>query len=150
MGTPNDLPLVVPGSGPVVAAPANAGYNPEPMDDDSIRQPVVAYFTFIQNTLAQLTSRNAKKVMREAEQRHMQIMNEVILGLRNEMVNRLAQRDQEWEQRVQDAESSAIAPGLAATAEARKHRDDIQARLNQAQALHDAEVEKIKAEANED
>ena len=78
MGTPNDLPLVAPGSGPVVAAPANAGYNPEPMDDESIRQPVVAYFTFIQNTLAQLTSRNAKQVMREAEQRHMQIMNEVI------------------------------------------------------------------------
>ena len=64
------------------------------------------------------------------------------------LANRLAQRDQEWEQRVQDAESSAIAAGLAATAEARKHSDEIQARLNQAQALHDAEIEKIKAEAN--
>ena len=52
-------------------------------------------------------------------------MNEVILGLRNEMANRLAQRDQEWEQRVQDAESSVIAAGLAATAEARKHSDEI-------------------------
>ena len=120
------------------------------MEEGSIRQPVVAYSSFIQNNLTQLTSGNAQQVVREAEQRHMQIMNEVILGLRNEMVNRLAQRDQEWEQRVQDAESSAIAPGLAATADARKHRDDIQARLNQAQALHDAEVEKIKAEANED
>ena len=64
------------------------------------------------------------------------------------MANRLAQRDQEWEQRVQDAESNAIAAGLPAMAEARKHSDDFQARLNQAQALHDAEVEKIKAKAN--
>ena len=108
----------------------------------------LTYFTFIQNNLAQLASGNAQQVMREAEQRHMQIMNEVILGLRNEMANRLAQRDQEWEQRVQDAESSAIAGGPAAAAEARKHSDDIQTRLNQAQALHDVEVEKIKAEAN--
>ena len=148
MGTPNDLSLAVPGSGPPVAVPAIAGSNPEPMEDDSIRQPVVAYFTFIQNNLAQLTSGNAQQVMREAEQRHMQIMNEVILGLRNEMANRIAQRDQEWEQRVQDAESSAIAAGLAATAEARKHTDDLQARLSQAQALHDAAVQQIKDEAD--
>ena len=51
MGTPNDRSLAVTGSGPVVAATGIAGSNPEPMDDDSIRQPVVAYFTFIQNSL---------------------------------------------------------------------------------------------------
>ena len=61
------------------------------MEEESIRQPVGG---------------NAQQVIREAEQRHMQIMNEVLLGMRNEMANRLAQRDQEWEQRVQDAESS--------------------------------------------
>ena len=124
MQTPIDLSLAVPGSGPMNVASVPAGSDPEPMDDDSIRQPVVAYFTFIQNNLAQLASGNAQQVMREAEQRHMQIMNEVILGMRNEMANRLTQRDQEWEQRVQDAESSAIAAGLAAAADARKHSDD--------------------------
>ena len=62
MGAPNDLSLAVPGSGPVVAATGIAGSNPEPMDDDSFRQPVVAYFTFIQNNLAQLTSGNAQQV----------------------------------------------------------------------------------------
>ena len=147
MRTPSDLPLAIPGSGPPVAVPT-AGGNPEPMDEDSIRQPVVAYLTFIQNRMARLTSGNAQQVIREAEQRHMQIMNEVISGLRSEMANRLIQRDQEWEQRVQEAEGSAIAASLAATAEARKHSEDLQARLNQAQALHDSVVQKIKDEAD--
>ena len=147
MGTPNDLSLAVPGSGPAAVMSTAAGSDPVPMEQESIRQPVVAYFTFIQNNLAQLTSGNAQQVMREAEQRHMQIMNEVILGMRTEMANRIAQRDQEWEQRVQDAESSAIGAGLAATAEARKHNEDLQARLNQAQALHDAAIQEFKKEA---
>ena len=49
MGAPADLPLAVPGSGPIVAVPNAAGGDSEPMDDETMYQPVVAYFTFIQN-----------------------------------------------------------------------------------------------------
>ena len=52
--------------------------------------------------------------MREAEQRHLQIMNEVLQGLRTEWNNRLVQKDQECEQTVQDAESKALAAMTAA------------------------------------
>ena len=46
MGTPSDLPLAIPGTGPP-AIPASAGGDPVPMDDVVMSQPVVAYFTFI-------------------------------------------------------------------------------------------------------
>ena len=85
MRAPHDLSLAVPGSRPVTATAGQAGSNPEPMEEESMRQPVVAYFSFIQNNLSQLTTCNAQQVSREAEQWHMQIMNEVILGLRNEI-----------------------------------------------------------------
>ena len=49
MGTPTDLTLAIPGSGPPVAVPDTAGDDSEPMDENTIYQPVVAYFTFIQN-----------------------------------------------------------------------------------------------------
>ena len=52
--------------------------------------------------------------MREAEQRHLQVMNEVLQGLKNEWNSRLVQKDQECEQRVQDAESQALAAIFAA------------------------------------
>ena len=94
MGTPPDLPLVIPGTG-TPALPTSAGGDPAPMDDVVMSQPVVAYFTFIQNNLSQLTGGNAQQVMREAEQRHLQIMNEVLQGLRNEFNSRLLQKDQE-------------------------------------------------------
>ena len=42
MGTPSDLPLAIPGSGPPVAVPNTAGEDSEPMDEDVIYQPVVA------------------------------------------------------------------------------------------------------------
>ena len=68
MGTPTNLPLTIPGSGPPVAVPDTAGGNSEPMDADTIYQPVIEYCTFIQNNLAQTTSGNTLQVMREAEQ----------------------------------------------------------------------------------
>ena len=83
MGTPSDLPLAIPGTGPP-AVPTPAGGDSAPMDDVVMSQPVVACFTFIQNNLNQLTGGNVAQVMREAEQRHLQIMNEVLQGLRNE------------------------------------------------------------------
>ena len=48
MGTPTDLPLAVPGSGPsAIAVPNVAGDNSEPMDDETMFQPVIAYFIYI-------------------------------------------------------------------------------------------------------
>ena len=94
MGTPIDHPLAVPGSGPsAVAVPNMAGGNPEPMDDETMFQPVVAYFTFIQNNLSQITSGNTLQVMREAEQRHLQIMHGVVDSIRNEWSSRLVMQE---------------------------------------------------------
>ena len=125
MGTPSDLPLAIPGTGPP-AITASAGGDPVPMDDVVMSQPVVAYFTFIQNNLNQLTGGNAQQVMRESEQRHLQIMNEVLQGFRNECNSRLLQKDQECEQKVQDAESRA----LAATKVAKERSDEMESRVD--------------------
>ena len=51
MGTPTDLPLAIPGTGPPAVSNHPAGGDPVPMDDVVMSQPVVAYFTFIQNNL---------------------------------------------------------------------------------------------------
>ena len=132
MGTPTDLSLAVPGSGPsAVAVPNVAGGNPEPMDDETMFQPVVAYFTFIQNNLSQITSGNTLQVMREAEQRHLQIMHGVVDSIRNEWSSRLVMQEQEYEQRLQEVEGKAI----SAVNEERKRGDELEVRLNQAQAF---------------
>ena len=145
MGTPTDHPLAVPGSGPsAVAVPNVAGGNSEPMDDETMFQPVVAYFTFIQNNLSQITSGNTLQVMREAEQRHLQIMHGVVDSIRSEWSSRLVMQEQEYEQRLQDVESKAI----GAVNEERKRGDELEVRLNQAQASHDKRVEDFKVEAN--
>ena len=78
MGTPSDLTLAIPGTGPPAVPSHSAGDGPAPMSDVAMSQPVVAYFTFIQNNLHQITGGNVNQVMREAEQRHLQIMNEVL------------------------------------------------------------------------
>ena len=145
MGTPTDLPLAVPGSGPsTVAVPNVAGGNSAPMDEETMFQPVVAYFTFIQNNMSQITSGNTLQVMREAEQRHLQIMHGVVDSIRSEWSSRLAMQEQEYEQRIQDVENKAI----VALNEERKRGDEFEVRLNQAQASHDRRVEDFKAEAN--
>ena len=144
-GTPIDHPLAVPGSGPsAVAVPNVAGGNPEPMDDETMFQPVVAYFTFIQNNLSQITSGNTLQVMREAEQRHLQIMHGAVDSIRNEWSSRLVMQEQEYEQRLQEVEGKAI----SALNEERKRGDEMEVRLNQAQASHDKRIEDVKAEAN--
>ena len=78
------------------------------------------------------------QVTGEAEQRHLQIMKEVLQGMK------LIQKEQEFEQRIQDAESGTV----AAIAEVKRRADELEVRLNQAQALYDAKVHEIKAEAN--
>ena len=95
-------------------------------------QPAVAYFTFIQNNIQQLTGGNANQVMREAQQRHPQIMNEVLQGLTNEWNSRLVQKEQECEQRAQAAESQA----LAAISVAKDRSDELEARLTKTQATY--------------
>ena len=144
MGTPADLTLAIPGSGLSVAVPDTAGGDSMPMDEETIYQPVVAYFTFIQNNLAQITSGNTLQVMREAEQRHLQIMQGAVDSIKNDWSNRFIQKEQEYEQRLQDVEIKAV----AALAEERKRGDEFEVRLNQAQATHDVKVEEFKAEAN--
>ena len=116
-----------------------------PMDDVVMSQPVIAYFTFIQNNLNQLTGGNAQQVMREAEQRHLQIMNEVLQGLRNEFNGRLIQKDQECQQQVQDAESKA----LAATKVAQDRCKEVEDRLTATQAAYDAKIGDLQTEANQ-
>ena len=54
MGTPTDLPLAIPGTGPPAVPTHPARVDPVPMDDVAMSQPVVAYFTFIQNNIQQL------------------------------------------------------------------------------------------------
>ena len=125
MGTPFDLPLAIPGTGPPAVPSHPAGDDPVPMDDVVMSQPVIAYFTFIRNNLQQLTGGNASQVMREAEQRHRQIMNEVLQNVRNGWNSRVVQKDQECEQRVQDAESQA----LAAISAAKDRSEELEARL---------------------
>eukprot|EP00435_Cladocopium_sp_Y103_P002926 s2789_g1.t1 len=105
------------------------------MSTEEINQPVVAYFTFIQNNMAQITSGNATQVMREAEQRHLQIMHQVIGQLREEWTSRLAMREQEFEQRLQEAESGS----LVAKAEYQKLSSEAVQALENAKASHQAE-----------
>ena len=107
-------------------------------------QPAVAYFTFIQNNIQQLTGGNANQVMREAQQRHPQIMNEVLQGLRNEWDSRLVQKEQECDQRAQDAESQA----LAAISVAKDRSEELEARWTKTQATYDANIGELQAEAN--
>ena len=144
MGSPPDLPLVIPGTG-TPPVPTSAGGDSVPMDDVVMSQPVIAYFTFIQNNLNQLTGGNAQQVMREAEQRHLQIMNEVLQGLRNEFNGRLIQKDQDCQQKVQDAESRA----LAATKVAQDRCKEVEARLATTQAAYDTKIGDLQAEANQ-
>ena len=125
MGTPSDLPLTM------------------PTDDDVFYQPVIAYFTFTHN-MSQITSSNALQAMREAEQRHLQIMKGVVESLRNESTSRQAHQEQEHEQQVQNIENKA----LAAVNEAYQSCSELEALMKQAQSSFDAKVEGIKAEAN--
>ena len=71
-------------------------------------------------------------------------MHGVVDSGKNDWSNRLAKKEQEYEQRLKDVETTAI----AALAEERNRGDEFEVRLNQAQATHDAKVEEFKAEAN--
>ena len=82
--------------------------------------------------------------MREAEQRHLQIMQGVVDSIRSEWSSTLVMQEQDYEQRLQDVENKAI----GALNEERKRGDELEVRLNQAQASHDKKVEDFKAEAN--
>ena len=68
--------------GHVSADAASAGVTAVPMDEDVMQQPVVAYFQFIQNNVQQIQAGNVERVMREAEQRHLEIMQATFDGIR--------------------------------------------------------------------
>ena len=61
---------------------ATAGVTAVPMDEDVMQQPVVAYFQFIQNNVQQIEAGNVERAMREAEQRHLQIMQATVDSIR--------------------------------------------------------------------
>ena len=102
------------------------------------------YFTFIQQNLSQITSGNTIQVMREAEQRYLEIMQGVVDSIRNEWSNKLAKEERVYEQRLQEVEVKAT----AALADERKRGGEFEVRWNQARATGDAKVEEFKAEAN--
>ena len=71
-------------------------------------------------------------------------MQGVVDSIHSEWSSRFSMQEQEYEQRLQDVESKAI----GAINEERKRGDELEVRLNQAQASHDKKVEEFKAEAN--
>ena len=67
---------------PATDAPAvnPAGLTPTPMtvDQDTFVQPVQAYFQFVQNNLLFLDESNIDQVRREAEERHTQLVEQMV------------------------------------------------------------------------
>ena len=53
-----------------------------PMDEDTMQQPVIAYFQFIQNNVQHIQAGDVERVMQEAEQRHREIMQSMFEGIR--------------------------------------------------------------------
>ena len=62
----------------------NASVTAVPMDDVVTSQPVTAYFQFIQNNVHQIQAGNVEGVMREAEQRHREIMAATLENVRQQ------------------------------------------------------------------
>lgn len=59
---------------------------PTPMavDEGIFYQPVQAYFQFVQNNLMFLDESNSDHIRREAEERHIQLMEQMVQQLRSE------------------------------------------------------------------
>ena len=78
-------------------APNTAGLNPTPMtiDNDLFVQPVQAYFQFVQNNLFFfLDESNVDQVRREAEERHIHIMEQMVQQLRSDFESKSIQMQQ--------------------------------------------------------
>ena len=75
--------------------------------------------------MSQITSGNTLQVMREAEQRHLQIMHGVVDSIRSEWSSRPVMQEQEYEQRLQDVENKAI----GALNEERKRGDELDQKI---------------------
>ena len=73
-----------------------AGLNPMPMtvDQDIFVQPVQAYFQFVQNNLLFLDESNIDQVRREAEERHTQLMEQMVQQLRSDFESKSIQMQQ--------------------------------------------------------
>ena len=63
-----------------------AGLTPTPMtvDEGIFYQPVHTYFQFVQNNLMFLDERNIDHIRREAEERHTQLMEQMVQQLRTD------------------------------------------------------------------
>lgn len=83
---------------PQTNAPAAipAGLTPTPMtvDQDIFVQPVQAYFEFVQNNLLFLDESNIDQVRREAEERHTQLVEQMVQKLRSDFESKSIQMQQ--------------------------------------------------------
>ena len=77
-------------------APNMAGLTPTPMtvDQNIFVQPVQAYFQFVQNNLLFLDESNIDQVRREAEERHTQLMEQMVQQMRSDFEAKSVQMHQ--------------------------------------------------------
>ena len=84
---------------------ASAGVTAVPMDEDEMQQPVIAYFQFIQQNVQHIQAGDVDRVMREAEQRHRQIMQATVDSIRERFQQEFNQQQVANSQQLASAQS---------------------------------------------
>lgn len=143
---------------PSSVAPADdanaAGSNAVPIvvdpNDEESRAPMIAYFTFIQNNMAQIQSGNVEAVMNEAENRHREIMQHVVQGYQTAydrtLASETARITAEAQRFVQMAQESSQAAEQRAVA-AGDRLAQVQSELEALQRSYAQSIKDLRAEA---
>ena len=84
---------------------ASAGVTAVPMDEETLQQPVVAYFQFIQQNVQHMQAGDVDRVMREAEQRHLQIMQATVDSIRERFQQEFNQQQAANSQQLASAQN---------------------------------------------
>ena len=84
---------------------ASAGVTAVPMDEDEMQQPVIAYFQFTQQNVQHIQAGDVDRVMREAEQRHRQIMQATVDSIRERFQQEFNQQQVANGQQLASAQS---------------------------------------------
>eukprot|EP00435_Cladocopium_sp_Y103_P041062 s114_g11.t1 len=102
-------------------AASPAGVNPMPMtvDEGILSQPAQAYFQFVQNNLTFINEGNIDLFRQEAEERHKQLMEQMVAQLRSDYESRNMQVEQGCMQRISQQH-----------AEMMQHNEKMQAELS--------------------
>ena len=95
--------VAIPGHNSTSAA--SAGVAAVPMDDEEMQQPVIAYFQFIQQNVQHIQAGDVDRVMREAEQRHLQIMQATVDSIRERFQQEYNQQQVANGQQLANAQS---------------------------------------------